>query len=139
MKTGQTMEGANSDCRHFVAGFWPSSESDIRIHLRLLGADDAEGKAIAKKVCKRFSKVEPVVPRNAGDAYWVSYAALICDAVSAEQRLFAASKGHLPGKLIGDWPPTPIAFDDPFLRAMQVVVSEIEAEANAATGARGLN
>ncbi len=61
------------------------------------------------------------------------------DAITAEQRILAAKRGRFPGQAIGDWPPTPIGFEHPFLVAMQKAVGQIEAEANKAEGGKHLN
>jgi hypothetical protein len=86
---------------------------------------------IIDDIMRRCDEIPAVICTSAKSAkFGLDLAALLIDLVSAEQRLMESRTGRLPGQMVGDWPPTPISFEHPFLIAIQRVVNQIEAEAN---------
>jgi len=121
----------NSDRERIVPGFWQHAECVVVLYLSAIGVPFDEVRAIGNTLMQRLARIPASIPYGADDGFWCSYSALIIDGCLAAQRVVAAEHGYLSGKLVGDWPPTPIKFEDQFLRAMQDVVSGLEAEANA--------
>jgi hypothetical protein len=121
--------------------FWKQMESLLLVYLAVgLDASDNDAEAIADDLLARCAHVEPVLPVDPNSAVHRHLSFLVFDAVLAEQRIFAARHGRIPGRMItGYWPVTPLKFDHPFLVSMQAVVSAIEVEANKAEGGRRLN
>jgi hypothetical protein len=88
--------------------------------------------SIIEDIMERCEEIPAAIGTSIKSAdFWIDLAVVMFDLIAAEQRLIAARTGRMPGQLIDDtWPPTPIAFDHPFLAAIQCVVNQIEAEAN---------
>jgi hypothetical protein len=86
-----------------------------------------------------FTGIPVALPLSAEKDFFAGLGACIIDLVTAQQRLVAAHTGAALGRVVTDWPPTPIAFDHPFLAAVQRVVSQIEAEGNKGKYARRSN
>lgn len=124
--------------QHFPM-FWRNAGSLLGVHLERLGVDQEDAEFIVSDIMRRCSKIKAVLPFDPDSPVHRDYGALMCDAVTAEQRLLAARTGRMPGTTIGDWPPTPIEFTHPFLVAVQCAVSELEAEVHKAEGGRRLN
>lgn len=133
------MTQPNDDLNRSVDDLWSFTERLVRLHMQLLGADDVESGTIARDIRKRLSVIDKLLPRNGSDEFYRAFAALICAATTAEQRRVAAKSGRMPGQLLGDWPPTPIGFEHPFLQAVQRIVGELEADANKAENGRRLH
>lgn len=121
---------AVNDLERLVPGFWEHAECTIGLHLAVLGVELEDITAIILDLMPRLARIDAAIPYAADDQFWRDYASLICDACSAQQRILAAKSGRMPGGLLGDWPPTPISYEQPFLKAIQQVVSELEAVAN---------
>lgn len=124
--------------QHFPL-FWRNAESLLRVHLARLGVKPEDANFIATDIMRRCSKTKAILPVDPDSPIHRDYGALMCDAITAEQRLLAARTGRMPGMTIGDWPPTPLEFKHPFLLEVQAVVSALEAETHKAEGGRRLN
>jgi hypothetical protein len=124
--------------QHFPL-FWRSAESLLRVHLARLGIEPEDAECIASDIMRRCSNIKAVLPVDPDSQVHRNYGALLCDAVTAEQRLLAARTGRMPGITIGDWPPTPLEFKHPFLLKVQAVVSALEVEVNEVEGRKRLN
>jgi len=122
-----------------VPDFWEHATRTICSHLCALGVPAVEAVAVIAPLISRLSTIPPDIPYDADNCFWTGYAALLVDGCTASQRLFAAQHGYVPGEIVGSWPPTPIAFEEPFLRAMQAAVNALEAAANKASGRKGLH
>lgn len=131
-------KGSNDLCR-VVSGFWEYAETIIRIYLAGIWVEREDVDVIVGDLMPRLSTIPAMIPYGATERYWNDYGSLVCDACTAEQKLFAAKRGYVPGSLLGDWPPTPIEFTEPFLRSIRVVVSELESEVNMASGGNRLH
>lgn len=124
--------------QHFPM-FWRNADWLIRGLLRRLGIERDDAESIASDLIRRLSAIRAVLPVDPDSQVHRDYGSLLCDAITAEQHLFVARAGRMPGAAIGDWPPTPLKFTHPFLIAVQCVVSEIEVDACRADGGRRLN
>lgn len=119
--------------RHFP-GLWSDVKFMLEIHLARLGVFDADAEEIIADLLGRCAGIDPTMPADSSSSVHMDFAAQMISASTAGQRLFAAKHGRMPGTLIEDWPTTPLRTDHPFLIAFSKVVSQIEAEANAADG-----
>jgi len=122
-----------------VPDFWEHATRTICSHLCTLGVPATEAVAVIAPFISKLSAIPADIPYDADDQFWTGYAALLVDGCTASQRLFAAQFGYVAGEIVGSWPPTPIAFEEPFLRAMQGAVNALEAAANTASGGKGLH
>jgi hypothetical protein len=130
---------ANAEPQQHFPMFWRNAESLMRVQLLRLGVEAEDADLIASEITRRCADIKPVLPTDPRSQVHRDFGALMCDAVTAEQRLLAARTGRKPGFIIGDWPPTPLKFTHPFLVAVQCVVSELEAEVHRAERGRRLN
>jgi hypothetical protein len=119
--------------------FWRNAESLLHVHLRRLGLEPVDSDFVATDLMRRFSAIKAVLPINPDSQVHRDYGALMCDAVTAEQHLFAAQHGRMPGRLLHDWPQTPLKFEHPFLLEVQQVLGVLEADVSKATNGRRLN
>lgn len=124
--------------RHFP-NLWRNTESLVRVLLYRLEVDNSDAEVIIVDLMRRCAGLKAILPVDPNSQTHLNFAALMLDAIDAERRLFAAQHGRFPGEALGDWPPTPISFENPFLLELQSVVGQIEAEANAAEGGKKLN
>jgi hypothetical protein len=114
----------------FVHDFFDGQEFGVMIQLGNLGVSDHDAEVIVEYIFDRFKRVDPIFPESPDEKYALAYAALVRDAASCAQRLFAAKWGRDVGELNDDDQPlSQKRFTDPFLIAMQQEVAELEAEA----------
>jgi hypothetical protein len=86
----------------FVPTFWREAEFYILVHLVKLGIRDEDADVIADDIINRCAQIDPVLPIGPNENFYTDYASLICDAVSAGQRLFATKHGRMSGELLDD-------------------------------------
>jgi hypothetical protein len=120
--------------------FWPSADLHLRRYLPELGVDDADAEVIRKDLLARCAHIEPLLPVDPESEVHFEFGALWLDVVSAEQRLFAAQHGRMPGSVHDDlWMTMGLNTGHPFLIELQKVLAGIEAQANRAEGGKRLN
>jgi hypothetical protein len=122
-----------------IPEFWRKVERITRNNLARLMVETDDADWIVGDMMRRCVDIRPELPVDQDSPVYRNFGALMCDMITAEQRLFAARNYHMPGRLLEDWPPTPLCFEHPFLVALQRVVSRIEVEANLAERGKGLN
>ena len=134
-----SQESANGEPQQHFPMFWGNAKWLLNVHLVRLGIEPDDAEFIASDIMRRCAGITPILPVDPDSQVHRDYGALICDAVTAEQRLLAARTGQNPGTMLTDWPPTPLEFTHPFLISFQRIVSELEAEVHRAEGGRRLN
>ncbi len=120
--------------------FWDRTGAMLVWHLAGLDVEFEYVERIVVDILQRCADIPTPALSAAEQAdFERDLAAVLIDLASAEQLLIKARTGRMPGRLIDDWPPTPIAFYHPFLAAIQQVTNQVEAEANQAKYSRRPN
>jgi hypothetical protein len=105
----------NASNRKFVGDFWRNQEFPIIFQLSQLGMSSGDADEIGAYILDRFARVDQIFPNRTDEMFALMYAALVYDAISAAQRLFAVKWGRRPGELVYNWPLMQKKCDHPFL------------------------
>lgn len=120
-----------------VPHFWLKVELQLQLSLAYLNIEREDAELIIADLIRRFSHIRPELPLDQDSPVHMRFAMLLADAIAAEQQLFAAKRGRVPGELISDWqPPGVPKVDHPFLTAFREAVRELE---NELRGSRSVN
>lgn len=111
-----------------VPDFWQKVELQLQLNLSWLKIDRADADLIIADLIRRFSHIKAELPLDGESPVYMRFAMLMCDAVAAEQHLFAARMGRVPGVFMEWRPPGVAEVDHPFLRAFRGVLNELEQE-----------
>jgi hypothetical protein len=115
--------------QRLVPHFWKKFELQLRLslgHLKI-GPDDADW--IIGDMLRRFGHIRPELPASEHSPVYRHFAMLIGEATTAEQNLFAARRGRVPGELVSDWSLRGVPeVDHPFITELKKAVSELENE-----------
>ena len=115
-----------------VPRFWKKYELQTQLSLSYLKVEPADANWITADLLRRFSHIKAELPVDAGSPVYMRFAMMALAAIEAEQHLFAARFGRVPGEFASG--PTPAGIpnvDHPFLRAFRNALSELEKEARA--------
>jgi hypothetical protein len=86
-----------------VPCFWKKFKLQSRLSLGHLNIKPADAEWIIADMLRRFGHIRPELPLSEHSPVYRHFAMLVGDAITAEQYLFAAHKGRVPGEMVDDW------------------------------------
>jgi hypothetical protein len=124
------MSEIDGERQWLVPHFWKKFELQSRLSLGHLKIEPADAELMITDMLRRFSHIRAELPVNEHSPVYRHFAMLIGNAITAEQHLFAAQKGRVPGEIVDDWslPGVPDV-NHPFINELRKAVSELQNEA----------
>jgi hypothetical protein len=124
------MSDIGDERQWFAPHFWKNFELQSRISLGHLKIEPADAEWIIADMLRRFGRIRAELPVDEHSPVYRHFAMLIGNAITAEQHLFAAQKGRVPGEIVDDWSLSGVPeVDHPFINALRTAVSELQNEA----------
>jgi hypothetical protein len=123
------MSEIDSERQWLVPHFWKKFELQSRLSLGYLKIEPADAEWIIADMLRRFSHIKPELPFDQHSDVYRHFAMLVADAITAEQHLFGAQKGRVPGEMVDDWTLPGVPEDHPFIKELRKAVSELQNEA----------
>lgn len=116
--------------QQWLPHFWDDAAALLLRHLSELGIGAADATVIAGDFMARCVNIAPVLPANSESDVYRAFGELMFYAIVAELRLFSSREGPTPVEPLGH-----AELNHPFLKALRLVIAQIESEACGANGA----